>query len=105
MDNWKKVESIHLLPNEKAVLEDSQITIYRKDETLKRDERDVTKECRAELCQSQTSSGYYCGIYHGNRKLFALGVDEKSKVIPFNSKGYKLELAPGATVSFRVIKI
>ena len=67
-------------------------------------EEDVTAECRVQLRRSKTSGGYYVGICHGYKMLVGLGVDEKSKVIPFQSNQYHIEPAPGATVSFRVTR-
>ena len=63
---------------------------------------DVTAECSTELRKSKNSSGHYVGIFHYGKLIFALGVDEKSKTIPFGHAQYVLEPAPGATVSFRI---
>lgn len=65
-------------------------------------EVDVTAECTAELRKSKSSGGYYVGIIHEGSVVFALGVDEKSKSIPFGNGRYTLEHSPDATVSFRV---
>lgn len=67
-------------------------------------EVDVTAECSVELRKSSSSGGHYVAIVHGDRVRFALGVDEKSKIIPFQSSRYHIEHAEGATVSFRVTK-
>lgn len=70
-------------------------------------EVDVTDECRAELRRSKTSGGHYVAIIHDDKVLFALGVDEKSRVLPFQSSWsgrYHMGHVEGATVSFKITK-
>lgn len=67
-------------------------------------EIDVTAECFTELRESKTSGGHYVAIIHDGKVRFALGVDEKSKIIPFQAGRYHIERVLGATVSFKVTK-
>ena len=94
----KKGDSIHV--------ENSEIVVTRTTPNardLKPKEVEVTDECITELKQSMVSSGHYVGIYHEGRQIFVLGVDDKSKAIPYRQGKYRLELAPGARVSFRIM--
>ncbi len=63
---------------------------------------DITTECTTELRKSGQSDGYYSGIMHDGVLVAALGF---GRTKPINiKKGYKVEPAKGAVVSFRVFK-
>ena len=104
--SWKMVETRQLQSNEKAVMENSQIIIYRRVEEKVRKERDITSECTAELVRSMNTDGHYCAIKYEGITIFALGIDYKSKAIPAHHHGKHLRLSPArnATVSFHIIK-
>ena len=104
-----RIEIIKLGPKDVARWTGNEVVIERYDlkpcEPLPSREIDVTDECSVELRESKSSGGHYVGILHGDLLLFALGVDDKSKVIPLReSRGYRLEHVQGAVVSFRVTK-
>ena len=68
-------------------------------------EVDVTAECTAEIRKSKSSAGHYVGICHEGKVIFALGVDDKSKFVPFTAGGgYRIEHIPDAAVSFKITK-
>ena len=63
---------------------------------------DITNECRTELRKSGHSEGYYSAIMHNSTLVAALGY---GRLTPINiKKGYKIEKAKGAVISFRVYK-
>ena len=63
---------------------------------------DITNECRTELRKSGHSEGYYSAIMHNTTLVAALGY---GRLTPINiKKGYKVEKAKDATISFRVYK-
>lgn len=93
------VDNVHTRARVTTDLQGNVVVVIEQRET----EQDVTEECTVKLIQSRHSGGYYCNILHDGRSVVALGVDDASKA---NVKpGYRMIKAPGATVSFHILKI
>lgn len=102
MTMWKEVAMVDTKGKEartRIVIRDGRPVVVVE---VREEDLNVTPECTTALVQSQHSGGYYCSIFHNGKSILALGVDEASKC--FMKKGYRIEKARGASVSFRILK-
>jgi len=107
-DGWEKVMYPHIPAGEgaeyRARVEHGKVVVEAR-MAPRPTPKNITSECSVELVKSQHSGGWYVLIKHGDKQLFALGLDDKSAHLQLRgSKGYRVTKAKNATVSFNIMK-
>ena len=103
---WKEIKRVPISPSpegQRTTIVSDKGELFLSYQEKVPTEQDITKECTVEFTQSRHSGGYYCNIMHDGKSVVALGVDDTSRSTI--KSGYRMVKAPGATVSFRIVKV